>query len=99
MRALPGSVVSTITRSGMAGGFSCANAHTVSVSTAGDMPVTAKRTVEVCGLRVEAGTGATTDFADDTDERGEDLGLVPFMVSTRSGDGAQCSSRFPPPAG
>jgi len=35
----------TTTRSGTTGGFSCASAHTVSVRIAGDIPVTARRTV------------------------------------------------------
>jgi hypothetical protein len=50
-------VVMTTTRSGITGSFSCAKAQTVSVRTAGDMPVTARRMVEGLGLRVEGLAG------------------------------------------
>ncbi len=51
-------VVTTTTRSGMTGGVSWARAQTVSVMTAGDMPVTARRMVWVVGgSGGEAGRG------------------------------------------
>src|SRR5579884_42773 len=52
MAVRPATVVTTMIRSGRTAGFWCANAQIVSVITAGDIPVTAKRTISEFGVSV-----------------------------------------------